>query len=197
MSAKPDRAEINIGVVTHGATAATSSQLNAQDTSQVMTSLKRVVGSGGELKTANYSVSPEYEYPEKGKPKLNGYRTNNTVVVTLNDLSLLGSVIDNSVSSGANEITGISFTLRDDAAVRSQALAEAAEKARANAEAIARALGLRVVSVLSGESTASGGIHPIPVAFSKSEATLGRMATPVETGNLDVHAAVTVTLEVQ
>ncbi len=197
VSAKPDRAEISIGVATQGATAAASSQLNAQQTSQVMTALKRVVGGGGELKTANYSVSPEYEYPKDGKPKLIGYRTSNTVLVTLNDLALLGTVIDNSVSSGANEITGIAFTLKNDSAVRQQALAEAAEKAKANAEAIASALGVKVVAVLSGESTATGGIRPIPMAFAKADASMARMATPVEAGNLEIQATVTVTLVVE
>jgi uncharacterized protein YggE len=111
VSAKPDRAEISIGVVTQAPTAETSSQQNAEQTSQVMATLKRLVGSAGELKTTNYSVSPQYDYPKDGKPRLTGYRTSNTVQVTLNDLALLGSVIDKSVSSGANEITGIAFSL--------------------------------------------------------------------------------------
>jgi len=197
VSAKPDRAEINIGVVTHGPTAESSSQQNAEQTSQVMTTLKRIVASGGELKTSGYSVSPEYDYPKDGKPRLNGYQTSNTVQVTLNDLALLGPVIDKSVSSGANEITGIAFSLKDDLAIRQQALSEAAQKAKTNAEAIARALGLKVVGVLSAESSAMGGIRPLPVAFMKAEAGMARAPTPVEAGDLDIHATVTVTLEIQ
>ena len=198
VSAKPDRAEVSISVNTQAATAAAASQMNAQQTSQVMTALRRVVGSGGELKTANYSVSPQYEYPNNGKPKLTGYRTSNTVLVTLSDLALLGPVIDDSVSSGANEVTGIAFSLKDDAAVRQEALSQAAEKAKTNAEAIAHALGVKVVGVLSGESSATGSVRPIPVAFAKAEGAMAmRVATPIEAGNLDVQATVTVTLEVQ
>ena len=122
------------------------------------------------------------------------YQASNTVQVTIDDLSLTSKVIDAATQSGANRIEGISFLLKDDSPVRSQALAQAAVKARASAEAIAKALNLRVVNVLQAEaSEEEPSIRPMVVrAFSPA-----REATPIEAGNLEIRASVTVSLEVQ
>jgi uncharacterized protein len=76
--------------------------------------------------------------------------------------------------------------------VRAQALSEASRKARAAAEAMAAALGLKVVRVLSAEE---GGqpqvIRPMAMAMK-----VAASPTPIESGNIQVQASVTVTVEV-
>jgi uncharacterized protein len=196
VSAKPDRAEISIGVITQASSAQAAAIQNATQTTQVLSSLKQTLGSGGEIKTSGYSISPQYYYAE-GKNKLTGYQASNTVLVTVNDLSLVGKVIDSASSSGANNINNIAFSLRNDAAVRQRALAEATANARAAAEAIAKALDVRVVGVLRAETTQEPVIRPINARMMAMAANAPAAPTPVETGDVDVHAAVTVTVEVQ
>jgi uncharacterized protein len=192
--AKPDRAEISVGVLTQAPTAQSASEQNARQSSQVLDAIRQALSKGGELKTTGYSISPEYQYANNRPIKITGYQANNTVLVTVNDLSLLGKVIDAATGSGANNINGVSFSLRDEEAVRSQALADAAVKARVNAEAMARALNLKVVSVLDAETTVTPIVRPLTrAAFAMAK----EAPTPVEPGNLDIHASVTVTLEVQ
>lgn len=197
--AKPDRARISIGVQTDGPTAESASTENATQVAHVLAAVKRTLDSGGEVKTENYSVSPQLEYPKNGGPgKVVGYRANNTVAITIDDLPLVSKIIDAATGSGANNIEGIAFQLKDPAAVQARALAEAATAARANAEAIARALNLRVVGVLQAE--ASGGTPPVRPMFmaGRAMATMeAKQATPVEAGNLEIQASVTVTLEVE
>lgn len=199
VTAKPDRARISIGVQTDGHTAEAAAAENATQVSHVLTAVKRTLGSGGEVKTENYSVSPQFEYPKTGGPgKVVGYRANNTVAITVDDLPLVSKIIDAATESGANNIEGIAFQLKDPAAVQAHALAEAAAKARANADAIAKALNLRVVGVSQAE--ASGGAPPIRPMFmaGRAMATMeAKQATPVEAGNLEIQASVTVTLEVE
>ena len=194
-SAKPDRAQISIGVVTQAPTAQEASNQNAAKTTQVLDAMKRALGAGGEVKTSGYSITPEYSYPKNEAPRITAYRAANAVLVTIDDLGLVGKIIDRAASSGANSMAGISFTLQNDEAIRGQALAEAAVKARANAEAIARALNLQIVGVLEAQSTEAPGIRPLftPVA----EKAMARVETPIETGTLDIHASVSVTLEVR
>ena len=62
ISAKPDRAEISIGVVNQSSTAQAAASANATQTTQVIDSIKRTLGSGGELRTSGYSISPQYQY---------------------------------------------------------------------------------------------------------------------------------------
>ena len=145
------------------------------------------------VKTSNYSLAPQYDYTNGHAARLTGYDANNTVLVTVDDLPLLGKIIDSATTSGANSITGISFTLKDDTGVREQALRQAAIKARSNAETIARALNVQVVGILQAEpndATVGPIMRPMMMAMRKAE------PTPIETGNLEVHATVTVTLEV-
>lgn len=197
VTAAPDRARISIGVQNQASTAQQASSQNAAQTARVLQVIKQALGSSGQVKTENYSVMPEYQYPRDGTPpKIVGYRATNTVQVTIDDLSLTGKVIDAATQSGANNVEGISFQLKDESAVRSEALAEAAVKARASAEAIAKALNLRVTGVIQAEAT--GGAPPIrPMMRAMGAAAKEAVSTPVEPGSLEIHASVTVTLEVQ
>lgn len=195
VNAKPDRALIDIGVVTHAATAQAASTQNAAQTTQVLNSLHQLIGSAGEVKTSNYSLAPQYDYTDGHPARLTGYDANNTVLVTVDDLPLLGKIIDSAASSGANNITGISFTLKDDTSVRGQALREATIQARSNAEIIARALNVQVLGILQAEPS-DAVVRPVMrpmmmAAMRKAE------PTPIEAGNLEIHATVTVTLEVR
>lgn len=195
IQAKPDRVQVTVGVSTQAPTAQAAAAQNASQTSKILESLKGIVHGRGEVKTIGYNLNPQYVYTPNQPPRLTHYEASNTVLVTLDDLSQTGNLIDAATASGANNISSISFTLRDSSAVYAQALAEAATKARANAEAIARALNLRVTGLLSAEPQETSPIRPIPMA--RMAARSADVGTPVEAGNLDIHAAVTVTLEVQ
>ncbi|MDQ2840708.1 MAG: SIMPL domain-containing protein [Acidobacteriota bacterium] len=197
ISAKPDRAEINIGVSSHAATAGEASAQNAAESSRVQDAIKQALGSGGQVKTSGYSLAPQYDYSNGHAPRLTGYEANNTVNVTVDQLAILGKVIDAATVNGANNINGISFTLRDSSAVRQQALTEAAIRARANAEALAKALGVSIVGLLEAQPAEMPEIHPRPLAFAASAMAEKRVATPIEAGDLDIRASVTVTLEVR
>ena len=192
---KPDRVQISIGVTTQAATAQAAAAQNALQSSAVLDSLKGIVEGRGESKTTGYNVTPQYAYAPNQPPRVKGYEATNTVLVTLDDLSQTGKLLDAASGSGANNVSSISFTLRDSSPVYAQVLAEAATKARANAEAIAKALGVRVTGVLSAEPQEITPVRPIPMA--QMAMAREKTETPIEAGNLDVHASVIVTLEVQ
>jgi len=71
---------------------------------------------------------------------------------------------------------------------------QATARARTNAEAMAAALGLRMVRVVSAETSAA----PVPTAIlmRRSAKKHGDATTPVETGTVEIRAQVTVTIEV-
>jgi hypothetical protein len=82
--------------------------------------------------------------------------------------------------------------LRDEQPARAQALKQAAQAAHANAEAIAAALGVRVVGLRSAETALVEPIRPRVAMFEAAQ----RAPTPVEPGTVDIRATVTVTLDV-
>jgi uncharacterized protein len=197
IQARPDQARIDIGVVSQAATAQAASAQNAKQVEAVLASLRKVVGAKGEIRTISYSVNPDYRHPrDGGRPTITGYTAQNLLRVTINDLDQVGPVIDAAMQAGANTIHRLQFTLRDEQAVRAQALQEASKKARANAEAIASALGVRVVRILSAQADAGASIPRFEMAQAAMMAADARVATPVEPGSIEVRAQVSLALEI-
>lgn len=191
VSVAPDRVRIDIGVSTDARAAAEAASANARQSTSVVEKCKSIVGSAGSVRTVGYSLNPRYLNRPNLPPIVEGYTAVNTVQLTLDDISLIGKVIDGVTAAGSNQINSIVFLLKDDSAARAEALAQAARKARASAESIARALGLRVVSVLSAEADFSQAPRPMMAAYAAS----ARAVTPIESGTIEVQASVTVTLE--
>ncbi|HSE97725.1 MAG TPA: SIMPL domain-containing protein [Blastocatellia bacterium] len=196
VAARPDQATIHVGVVTQATTAQAAAAQNAQKLDATIKELRGALGTQAEIKTISYSLNPNYVYPrEGGQPRIDGFIASNTVEVKTGDLTQVGKVIDIATQAGANNIQALSFGLKDEEGVKAQALREAAAKARTKAEAIASALGVKIVRVLMAEE---GSVRALPIQgrdyIAAREAA--SVPTPVEPGNVDVHAIITLTFEV-
>jgi uncharacterized protein len=188
--AQPDTAILTVAVVTQGKRALDAQQENATKTDAVVRALKAAAGTGAEVKTSGYSLQPMRVYREGQPPLISGYEVRNSVTVTMGELAKLGNVIDAASQAGANDVTGISFTLRQDRAARDQALKEAAQEAMSKAQVLAQALGGRVVSI--AEVQEEGFIRP-PQPFYAGDVMMAKraeVATPIEIGSLDVTSRV-------
>ena len=197
VTAKPDRVQIDIGVTTRAAQSQDAASQNARQVDAVLAAVRKATGPAAVLKTISYSLNPTYQYHPNGEePTITGYSAVNVVQVTLDDLGKIGTVIDSATLAGANHLQGIQFTLRDQDAVRAEALRQAATRARAEAEVLAAALGLKVVRVLSAEEN-SPRVVPVHAYMGAPRAAMATAtATPVEAGTLDVTADVMLTVEV-
>lgn len=191
VTSRPDRAEIEIAVVTRSASAADAATANAEQVQRVLAALRKALGRDAKLETRSYSLQPDYQYPQNGAPKLVGFTATNLVEVTLDDVSLVGTAIDEAAAAGANQIQGVRFTLQNDASAQRRALQAAARKARTSASALAEALDLEVVRIVSIVETTPETPRPI------HEAALARRDTPVIPGELETTATVSLTLEVR
>jgi len=196
VTAKPDRVQIDIGVTTRAAQSQDAAAQNARQVEAVLAAVRKAAGSTAVLKTISYSLNPNYQYhPKGGEPTIDGYTALNVVQVTLDELGKIGAVIDAATESGANHVQGIQFTLRDQDTVRAEALREAALRARAEAEVLAAALGLKVLRVLTVEES-SPRFVPMRVYGGARAMATAAAPTPVEAGTLDVTADVTLSVEV-
>jgi uncharacterized protein len=197
ITAKPDQAELNLGVVSQATTGQAAGAQNAQKLDSVLAQLRKVLGSGAEIKTLSYSLTPNYRYPkEGGQPSISGYTASNVIEIKTGDLSQVGKLIDVATQSGANTVQSLRFTLKDEQPVLSQALKAAAVKARAKADALASALGLRIVRVLQ---VVEGGQPVRPVfaeAMTMRASESAAPPTPVEPGTIEVQASVTLVVEI-
>jgi uncharacterized protein YggE len=193
VSAKPDMAELDLGVVSQAPTAGAAAAENARKMDRVVAALKKEVGAGGEVKTASYTVGPRYGDPKPGQDRLPivGYVVANVVRARTLDVAGVGRLVDAALKLGANEVERIAFGLKDPEPVHGEALKAAALKARAHANALAGAVGLRVRGVVS---LSEGDPGPWPMHESAQFRAHGRemkVATPIEAGALEIRAIVT------
>ena len=195
VSAQPDRVQMDIGIISQASTSQAAADLNSKQSGAVVSQLHALVAAAN-IKTINFSVNPNYDYPKDGgPPKILGYTANNTVRVELDDLSILRQVIDAATKAGANNVNRLNFVLKDESQARSEALAKAAVQARAGAQALAAALGVKLGSVLRLEEE-----QPVIVAPGRQvELTMGRAqgaeSAAIEPGDIEVHASVILTFE--
>src|SRR5205814_2741503 len=188
VQAQPDTAIVTIAVVTQARQAMDAQQQNATRTDAVIGALKAVAGAGAEIKTSGYSLQPQRVYKEGQPPTITGYEARNSIMVTLSDLTRVGSVIDATSQAGANDVGGISFTLRKDRPARDQALAEATREAVAKAQVIAQALGGRVIRIVEvQEEGTTKPPQPYTAEFGRAKVD---SSTPIEVGTLDITSRV-------
>jgi uncharacterized protein len=210
VKAQPDTARIILSVVTQNQKALNAQQENARKSEAVMQAVKEAAGANPEIKTSDYNLQPQEDYRYDQLPKIIGYEARNTVTVTMSDLDNVGAVIDAASRAGANSVEKVAFILRENNPARGQTLSDATREAMTKAQAIAQALGGRVVRVV--EEQEGGTISRAQAAESDSEemrasalsnanmsvdARRSRVATPVEAGSLNVRSQVQLIVEIE
>lgn len=188
-TADPDRAIVRVAVEATAESADAARQQVATDVDTMREALRDAGIDDAAVTTTQFSVSPRYDYSDR-TPELVGYQAVHAFAIELDDVSRAGEIIDTAVESGATRVDGVQFTLSEDtrADLRSQALTDAMENARADADTIAAAGGLTVTGIHTA-STGSNG--PIPFegrVFAESDAA----GTTIEPGPVTVTASVSV-----
>lgn len=200
VSIQPDHAVVRLGVLAEAPDAASAQNQVNETMQRVLDGMRRIGMPEQTLKTEDLSLYPVYgnqPYPQRGEPqqpKIVGYRASNVVSVEVAELARIGEVIDAGIEAGANQLQGISFGVRNDAGARAEAMRLAVEEARIQADAIADALGMRIVGVREVVAGEYGVRPPMPYAEQRLAADIA--ATPVQPGQVDVTANVTVAYEI-
>lgn len=188
----PDRAIINIGVYSRATTAAAAARDNARKQQAIIDTLLALGFTREQISTVGYNVNPEMRHlPQSGRSEVTGYVVSNTVRVDVRRLDQIGPAIDAALAKGANQIHGLDFYVFNADEPRRRALAQAIERARGDAESMARAAGGSLGALLE----VSTGFTPIPIRRQEMAMAASRMqadvATPIEPGEETVRVMVT------
>lgn len=189
----PDRATIMIGVQSRASTAAAAGADNARKQKAILDTLKALGLTSEQLSTTNYNVNPEMQYPGAGggTPRVVAYNVSNNVRVDVRRLEDIGKLIDAALAKGANEISSLQFMSSKSDSVRRVALATAVANARADADALARAAGGTLGSIIE-ITTASTPPRPIMFDARMEMSAKAAVPTPIEPGEQTINANVTV-----
>jgi hypothetical protein len=193
----PDMVYVTIGVHTEGENAVKTVGENNASTQEVIDTLKGMKIDEKDIQTTNFSISPQKEYDQAGKPTGKVlYLVDNSVFVTVRDLSKIGDVLDATVKSGANSINGIQFDVTDKAKALSQARQAAVKDAYIKAQELAEAAGVSVGAVQTISEYTSGG--PLPM-YDRAAAPMAAEAgsVPVQAGQMLLTVEVNIVYEIK
>ncbi|MDQ0352049.1 uncharacterized protein YggE [Alkalibacillus filiformis] len=185
INTEPDVAQVTLTVVTRGETLSTSQSTNAKTMDQVIDQLIEIGLSTEQIRTVSYTIYPQYQYVG-GEQQFIGYEVRNSIQVTIYDIGLVGEVVDEAVRNGVNEVSGLSFSVKDPQAVYRSALQEALEDAVLKAMSLTSAMQVTLDPTpieINEQGAFSDPITPYTLTLEQSP-TL----TPIEPGMIEVEA---------
>lgn len=196
-SAAPDTAVINLGVTETGSTVEQAQTKTNRATEAITKSLKEQGIPEKNIKTTNYSVSPNYSF-ENGSQRITGYTVTQNFEVKA-PIDKANAVVDSATANGANLVGGINFTLDDKKMeeLKDEARTEAVDSAKASAQGLAKAAGINLGKIINVQEN-FGSTPPVPVA--REAMTLDASKNEVPSTNItpgETNVEVTVTLTYQ
>lgn len=193
----PDIAIISAGVQTLRPTATAAIEENAARMERVRAALKRAGIEDRDIQTSSINLNPEYQYDQNRPPRLTGYRATNTVNVKFRDLKRTGAILDALVAEGANQINGPNLTIDKPESALDEARTRAIANGRARADLYARALGMRVVRLISVSEGSGLNIPPPMPMVAMMEARAGGADTKIDPGTQQLQVSVSMSFELQ
>jgi len=193
VQATPDRAFVTVSVESRDKNPGAAQKQTATAMDAVRKKLAQTGVKDDQIRTIAYDLQLEFDF-DKGRQIPRGYVARDTIEVRLDDITLVGAVIDASVGAGATNIGGVRFDLKDRDALEREALKKAVADGRARADAAAAGAGVTVASVLRIEEQHTFAPPPGPVPMMmRVAAAEAAPPTQIDAGQIEIRARVTLT----
>ena len=200
--------EVRVGadtaVISLGVNARDRDVLKAQQqVNEIIAAIRTALTEAGvkeeNINTDFINIYAIYDYRED-QEQIVAYNANSTLAIKVTDMESVGSMIDVCFAAGANTLNGISFSASDTAGAETEAMKKAVADAKAKAEVLAEAAGLKIKGI---EVISEGGVYSYTNTvgnmydrgFGKEEAAAGE--TVVQSAKLVVSASVSMTFEAE
>jgi uncharacterized protein len=187
----PDIAYISIGVHSEAESAKAAVATNNSQTQAVIDAIKSQGVEAKDIQTTNFSVYQQQKTGPNGEDLGTFFMTDNTVYVTMHDISKIGDILDAAISAGANTIYGITFDVQEKETALASGRDEAMADAKAQAEELAKAAGATLGAVQSISYYSSA---PAPIYYDTKAAGIGGGGggVPISSGQLTLTVSVSV-----
>ncbi|OGO27155.1 MAG: hypothetical protein A2136_05590 [Chloroflexi bacterium RBG_16_54_11] len=190
----PDIAYISIGVHSEAETAKAAVAANNTQTQAVVDAIKGKGVDAKDIKTTNFSVYQQQKYSPTGEDLGTFFMADNTVYVTMRDITKIGDILDASIGAGANSIYGITFDVQDKESAMASGRDQAIADAKAQAEQLAAATGATLGDV---QNISYYSNPPVPYYYDNKAMGGGAGAeaasVPISPGQLTMTVSVSVT----
>jgi len=200
ITARPDIAYLQSGVVSEGKTAKDALSGNTKAMNDIFDGLAKLNIDKDDIRTSQFSVSPLYTQPPvrpdgTREPRtIRGYQVTNQVTVTVRKLDRLGDILDKLVSLGSNQLNGVRFEIENPEPLLDQAREAAVLDALRKAKLYANASGVALGPVLK---ISENGGYQQPVYMKAAMAMREDSSVPVAAGTQNLSASVTLTIGIE
>ena len=147
VAATPDRARVSMQVETTKLDLRVAQTEVSRIVKDYLSQLKALGIAEADISTAGLSIQPEYDYSAKSGRKFLGYHLTRGIEVVVRDLDKIGDVLLKATTAGINNVSDPALESSKAEALGRDALAKAAEDARAKAKVLADALGAKLGAV--------------------------------------------------
>ena len=138
---------------------------------------------------------------KEGKSTLTGYTVYNTVKVKTRDIRSVSAVIDESMTAGANGVSGLSFGFDEEGTMCNELYAKATKNAYSQAQAVAKAIGSEVIGArnintscyVEGQTRGAIRLYKSNMAVDAKAAE----STPIEAKSLKIRATIDGTFNIK
>ena len=141
-----------------------------------------------------------YDYQDD-QEEVMAYNAGSTLAIKVTSMDAVGEVIDSAFAAGANTLNGISFSASDTDAAKAESLKKAVADAKAKAEILAEASGLKInrIDLITEGGTFSydNTVSNFSARGLAEEKEMDAGSTVVRAAKLIVSASVTVTFEAE
>jgi len=194
----PDIAYITIGVHTEASSANDAVADNNTQAQKVISALTGMGVAEKDIQTTNFNIYPQQIYDDQGKPTGEmKYVVDNSVYVTVRNITTVGDVLDGVVQAGANNISGIQFDVADRTAALSDARAAAVKDAQRKAEELSSAAGLELGSIQTISEYTSGGPQPVYEMRAAAPMAADAASVPIQGGQMLLTVEVSLVYEIR
>jgi len=187
----PDIAYVSIGVHSEAESAKAAVASNNSQTQAVIDAIKGQGVDAKDIQTTNFSVYQQEKFAPTGESLGTYFMADNTVYVTIRDITKIGDILDASIKAGANSIYGITFDVENKESAMASGRDQAMVDAKAQAEQLANAAGVALGDV---QSISYYSNAPVPVYYDSKMTGVGGggQSVPISPGQLTLSVAVSV-----
>ncbi|GHG87240.1 SIMPL domain-containing protein [Pseudodonghicola xiamenensis] len=195
VQAEPDMATITLGVTHEAEEAGEAMQATSDAVAAILTRLGDMGIASRDLQTRQLSLNPIWSEDKDdvgGRQKISGFVASNTVLVRVRDLTALGGILDAVIADGANDFSGLQFSVQEPKPLQDQARKEAVAEAMARARLLADAAGVTLGPVVSISDAGGGRIAPM----AEMSMRMAAAKMPVAAGEVSVSASVSMVFSI-
>ena len=194
----PDIAYVNVGVHSETKTVQASVTQNNAEVQKVMTALSDLGVKAEDIRTSNFSIYSVQKHDDNTGELLGTYyAVDNNIIVSVRDLTKLGSLLDSAIKAGANNINNVQFDIADHTAALKAARDEALSNAMKQAQELADAAGVKLGDIqnINYYDYVPTPAQPVYMDYGKGgggDMSAARAEVPINPGQITITASVSI-----